>query len=170
MSKSQPPAYPAFLTTGPEGRGFTGCGKTPSGVSFRVFRSEESRSEYFQRRARFLVVPIRCGTLGMTGLKGFSRSLFSPAVTRSSCLFLAPAGRHTRCAINPEGRVNVRQLAWLLREETRRGSRLRPTCGALLRAGGASGIEGVARRASCCRNKTRWRNQYKIGRTEEQLL
>jgi hypothetical protein len=33
---------------------------------------EESRSEYFQRSARFLVVPSRSGLLGMTGQTGFS--------------------------------------------------------------------------------------------------
>ena len=46
--------WPAFLTTGPEGRGFTGCGKTPPCCHSE--RSEESRSEYFQRSARFLVL------------------------------------------------------------------------------------------------------------------
>jgi len=38
----------------PEGRGLTGCAKTPP--SCHSERSEESRSEYFQRSARFLVV------------------------------------------------------------------------------------------------------------------
>ena len=38
------------------GKRLTGCGKTPP--SCHSERSEESRSEYFQRSARFLVVPI----------------------------------------------------------------------------------------------------------------
>jgi hypothetical protein len=39
---------------------------------------EESRSEYFQRNARFLVVPIRSGLLGMTRQTSFSAACSVP--------------------------------------------------------------------------------------------
>ena len=45
------------FTEHPEGRGFTGCAKRHP--SCHSERSEESRSEYFQRSARFLVA---CGS------------------------------------------------------------------------------------------------------------
>ena len=51
-----------------------GCHSDPSARQWPglAIDGEESRSEYFQDNARFLVVPIRSGLLGMTGETGFS--------------------------------------------------------------------------------------------------
>jgi hypothetical protein len=86
----------------PEGRGFTGCGRTPPSCQSEPVRChpdpavagegsphfaqgklrEGSRSEYFQRSARFLVVPIRSGLLGMTGQTGFPAACSAPPGSR----------------------------------------------------------------------------------------
>jgi len=63
------PQCGVHATESRRGKRLTGCGKTPP--SCHSERSEESRSEYFQRGARFLVVPIRSGLLGMTGQASF---------------------------------------------------------------------------------------------------
>ncbi len=78
--------------------GFTGCGRTPPSCHsepFAVILSaakdlalaaqgklrEESRSDCFQRSARFLVVPIRSGLLGMTGEASVSASCYPVLLT-----------------------------------------------------------------------------------------